>query len=230
MRATENGEYTSLSTDPNFIGANSDNLIFDVEHNMNGQEFMVEMTDMCGNEFQEEFTLSINDAPELEEEGIRRYCEGEEEYIILEHDATDYVWDDGSVGAVYLPTQTGVYEVSFTDVGTGCRITQEIEVVIEDCEDLCEVVIPTAFSPDNNGVNDLYRVINACDDDMTYFEFRIYNRWGELVYFTDNPNEGWDGIYQGDKAPLAVYIYHVEYKKVNSDKIKSLKGNVTLIR
>ncbi|MCB0510548.1 MAG: gliding motility-associated C-terminal domain-containing protein, partial [Bacteroidetes bacterium] len=87
---------------------------------------------------------------------------------------------------------------------------------------------PTGFSPNGSNKNDIFRAIYTCD--LSFYELSVYNRWGELVYFTDKPQEGWDGVYKGRDAELSVYAWYIRYQKVGSDKLESIQGNVTLIR
>ncbi|WP_277485226.1 gliding motility-associated C-terminal domain-containing protein [Catalinimonas alkaloidigena] len=108
----------------------------------------------------------------------------------------------------------------------GCSITDSVEVV-EDCRP--RIVVPNAFRPD--GVNNTFFVypkyVSAED-----FEVKIYNRWGELVFQSDNPNFEWDGTYNGKEAPLGTYPYIIHYKS-STDETGGLleeRGGVTIIR
>jgi gliding motility-associated-like protein len=70
--------------------------------------------------------------------------------------------------------------------------------------------MPTAFSPNGDGLNDFFRPALQSVDEGDY-EFLIYNRWGQLVFFTTNPSIGWDGKTNGRPADPGAYQYIVKY-------------------
>lgn len=93
-----------------------------------------------------------------------------------------------------------------------------------------EVIVPSAFSPNADGFNDLIRVSG---DGIKTVTFSIYDRWGERIFSTsefDGKNSaGWDGIYKGKKMPVGVYAYQIKATMVdNTEVLKS--GNITLMR
>ena len=96
---------------------------------------------------------------------------------------------------------------------------------------LCEprVNIPDAFTPNNDGTNDLLQVFTAY---ITDYEFRIYNRWGEVIFASTNPEQKWDGTYRGAVYPAMIYPYVVIYKSEffpERDRVIK-RGSVLLIR
>lgn len=86
--------------------------------------------------------------------------------------------------------------------------------------------VPNAFSPNGDGVNDVIRIEGK---GITELEFRIYNRWGEKVFETNNKAIGWDGYYKGVLQEMEVYTYSVQASFVDGSS-KQLKGNITLLR
>lgn len=89
---------------------------------------------------------------------------------------------------------------------------------------------PNAFTPNDDGVNDTYRPLFFCPVIATHF--RIYNRWGQKIFETTDPNEAWDGKADGKEAPSDVYVWHVEYEAIREGIRQTLtdKGDVTLLR
>lgn len=90
--------------------------------------------------------------------------------------------------------------------------------------------VPNVFTPDNNGLND-YFTIALSEKAEKITVFRVYNRWGTLLYDNDDPENGWDGSKRNnrrDLMPSAVYVYFIQYQV--GEQIKTVKGNVTLIR
>jgi len=106
----------------------------------------------------------------------------------------------------------GTYEFVTTNAA-GCDST--ITLFLQEAPYLCEctVHIPTAFSPNGDRVNDLFRISHNCQDRIGDFELRIYNRWGELLYHNTNPtNLSWDGLQDGKGLPSGLYPYMLQYK------------------
>ena len=92
----------------------------------------------------------------------------------------------------------------------------------------CELAIPTAFSPNNSNTNDEFRAIKNCD--VSSFTMNIYNRWGELIFTSEDIKIGWDGYYKDQKASLGVYSWNIEYSLINESELKTDKGTITLIQ
>ncbi len=89
-----------------------------------------------------------------------------------------------------------------------------------------EVYVPTIFSPNGDGHND---IMFARGKGIVEIHFVIYDRWGEKVFETDDINTGWDGTYKGQPLNLGVFVYFIQGKLKNGDEIKK-KGNFTLLR
>lgn len=115
------------------------------------------------------------------------------------------------------------------DDGTHCRAIDSISVIVET--EIVEFLVPTAFSPNNDGVNDLMRFHHKYLKQLNYFV--IQNRWSERVFYTDKfgeqYSEAWDGVFREKDSPIGVYAYHIEYVD-NDGEIKHKSGNFTLIR
>jgi len=91
------------------------------------------------------------------------------------------------------------------------------------------VFVPTAFTPNNDGLNDEF-IISFTNAAITYLKGSIWNRWGEKIYEFEMPNgKWWDGKFQDQPVPAGVYLYIVEAKDL-SGNIQTFKGNVNLIR
>ena len=107
----------------------------------------------------------------------------------------------------------------------GCRDSASITIEL-DYEGNC---IPTAFTPNNDGLNDIFRMCNNMQLDKLV-DFRVFNRWGELVYEnTNDATKGWDGTYKGVPQEMGVYNYMIIIAKPDGTN-KIFKGNVTLVR
>jgi len=90
-----------------------------------------------------------------------------------------------------------------------------------------KIMIPTAFTPNNDGHNDVFKMVNITDE--TLLEMRVFNRWGTVVFATNDISKGWDGKYKNQDQPMAVYGYAIKIRY--SDGAEEVyKGTVTLIR
>jgi gliding motility-associated-like protein len=90
------------------------------------------------------------------------------------------------------------------------------------------IEIPTAFSPNYDGVNDIYRILKTLNIQEIDF-FKIFNRWGQVVFETNDIRQGWDGTVYGEPQDMGVYAYII--KALNRDGETIVKdGSVTLVR
>jgi gliding motility-associated-like protein len=124
------------------------------------------------------------------------------------------------------PTQTTTYLVTMTDP-LGCSNTDTVTVVVEVviCEEP-EIFVPNAFTPNGDQNNDRVFVRGNTIRELV---FRIYNRWGEKVFETNDPAIGWDGTYEGKVATPAVYVYYLDAICFDNQRFFK-KGNISLIR
>lgn len=114
------------------------------------------------------------------------------------------------------------YNVLIIDA-IGCQDTASVQIVVKDSSH----ELPNAFTPDGDGVNDRFRVLK--NEGVTILEFRVYNRWGQLVYDNEYGDAGWDGNYKGKPAPSDVYAY-VILLRMGDGQEKPEIGEVTLLR
>jgi gliding motility-associated-like protein len=124
------------------------------------------------------------------------------------------------------PTVTTTYTVTITDT-SGCpkSATITIYVISMKCT-LDDAFVPNTFTPNGDGKNDILYVRSIS---VATLYFAVYDRWGELVFETDDINKGWDGIYKGKPANADVFAWYLTAKCFSGEEMKK-KGNVTLIR
>ncbi len=104
----------------------------------------------------------------------------------------------------------------------GCDSTILLHLVYKDCP----LYFPTAFSPNNDGYNDIAQAIGS---PMADFVLRLYNRWGRMVFESRDVELGWDGKFNGKEQEIGVYAFYIEGVQPSGKKLM-LKGNLTLIR
>ncbi|NVJ47383.1 MAG: gliding motility-associated C-terminal domain-containing protein [Cytophagia bacterium] len=118
----------------------------------------------------------------------------------------------------------GAYSVRIVDAN-GCETSLDIDV----SERFPKIFFPTAFSPNNDGSNDTFKPVADCQ--VSYY-MQIFNKWGQVVFSTEDLSEGWDGTYQGDIAPDGKYSYLVFYAgSLNEVSFEeTYRGSFNLIR
>ena len=119
--------------------------------------------------------------------------------------------------------------VCYTVTATSGGCTATADVCIRCDEVVCGAplfIIPNAFTPNGDGVND-----RLCfnTDELTEFCISIFNRWGEMVYHSTDPAECWDGTFRGHQCLTGVYTYTCHIR-CHADKENDFKGDITLIR
>jgi gliding motility-associated-like protein len=127
---------------------------------------------------------------------------------------------------IYTYKTSGTYTITlitFNSSGCSDTIRKTIYVSSEDF-----IKVPEAFSPNGDGRNDKFRILYS--GVIQSLEFRIFNRWGEMVFETNDINTGWDGTYKGKPQEEGTYSYYILAKMISSTTPKLLKGNVTLVR
>ena len=121
--------------------------------------------------------------------------------------------------------ETGNYLVTATDI-YGCQKIFSSNVAEGNCTD-CDVFVPSAFTPNGDGLNDLFKAkINCVSKE---FHCKIFNRWGQTIFESSDINYGWNGTYSGILMPPGSYVYYIAYK-TSSGILKTAKGIVTLIK
>jgi gliding motility-associated-like protein len=142
--------------------------------------------------------------------------------------ATMIHWSDGSTNASYLVRSPGIYQVTVSNPPC-VDASDRIEIKQYDCQ--CDLVIANAFTPNEDGLDDRFFPIIHCDLPYDNFVFRIFNRWGECVFYTSDPmNIGWDGAYKGRQQPISTFVYELIYTDPFTHLSQFKKGNVELIR
>ncbi len=116
------------------------------------------------------------------------------------------------------------YFLTVTD-SFGCRAEDSVFINLFCYDDL--LYIPDAFTPNGDNKNDIFRIRTYGISHLD--AFRVFNRWGELVFETDNVSEGWDGTWHGEPCTPAVYVWYFQGTCENGFTLTK-KGNVTLIR
>jgi gliding motility-associated-like protein len=153
--------------------------------------------------------------------------------------AVSYNWsfgDGGTSTAVhphYTYSTVGFYNIQLIATSPfGCSDTATVRVSTD-----ASVVFPNAFTPNEDGTNDGYYIPGSLDNDIFFpyasgvieYKFQVFNRWGELIFETEDFKQGWNGYYRGKICQIGVYVWKA-YVKLNNGKTFNLTGDVTLLR
>ncbi|WP_160290252.1 gliding motility-associated C-terminal domain-containing protein [Flavihumibacter solisilvae] len=119
------------------------------------------------------------------------------------------------------PATTNSYK--FQAAKDGCIMQESFRITVTE---RFEIKIPNAFTPNRDGINDVFRVRAQ---NLLNYRIEIFNRWGQVVYRSTSVTESWDGSFAGKALPSATFTYQVHYQRFNGKAI-SLKGTLLLIR
>lgn len=184
-------------------------------------------------------TVSVIPGPEIEFYDQYDFFQGQAIDINLNIDSLDQyeiLWSPSSIVTcddcsriTALVDETTLLDLEVFDRSTGCMSNLSTTLnLLESCSDEL-IKVPTAFSPNDDGANDELRLFPSPSIEQIY-SFTIFNRWGAIVFSTNNIQDGWDGRYKGVYAPAGVYVYLVEANcPVNGRRIMKT-GDVLLVR
>jgi len=160
-------------------------------------------------------------------------CSGDSVHFTAEsyNPAYLYQWQPASYfenhtnqGDVYgFIDMSGYVKLSVT-TEYGCTSTDSMLIKAEPC---CDVYFPNAFTPNGDGLNDVFRPLSNGRQQVK--DFRIANRWGQIMYESVDQHSGWDGKFGGVPQDMGSYFYYIEYKCSNG-KTYTKKGEVVLVR
>ena len=134
-----------------------------------------------------------------------------------------YLWSTGMSSPSITINKPGTYWLQAMNENN-CVGKDTIYIGLKDC--LKGFYIPSAFTPNNDGKNDVFRPMIF--GVIKHFSFRIYNRWGQVVFQTNNSQAGWNGKLAGNPVASGVYIWNCTYQLAGED-LKTEKGTVVLI-
>jgi len=158
-----------------------------------------------------------------------------DKYLCVDEHESIVEWAGPKYKHLWLPSGDSSSTIIISDTGTyilqnidnrGC-VNDDTLHVYRQCPPL--LFIPTAFTPNGDGIDDIYKPVGS---DVTAFEMRIYNRWGELLFSSSDINTGWNGSFNGNPSQDGVYLYQVHYEgECHNEKIlKDLSGTLLLAR
>ncbi|MBX2871755.1 MAG: gliding motility-associated C-terminal domain-containing protein [Saprospiraceae bacterium] len=155
-------------------------------------------------------------------------CEGSNPALDATVPLGNYLWNDGSSTSTLAISSSGTYSVT---ISNACgNSTASTQVRLQSCD--TQLYIPTAFSPNGDGINDQFLLQSPFSLEIE--QFQIFDRWGNQVFsrsgsFLLDETQGWDGTFRGRPLPIGPYIYFLKLIKIDgTSEIKS--GEINIIR
>ncbi len=143
----------------------------------------------------------------------------------LEHAALQ--WSNGSNESSIVVADTGMHWVSLSL--PPCVTSDSIYIGRQICE--CTIIVPNAFSPNNDGVNDLFQpYIQADCPNIKKYSLSIYNRYGQRIYSSVQMEDGWNGTFNAIPVDIGTYYFEIQLEAGTKNKPYYQKGALTLIR
>ena len=196
---------------------------------MVGLDFELEMTEKTS-AFVDTFLYSFSDVCDLSPNLIvqrRDTTLACGEVWIASIPKSGFRWLDGSSDNPRQLTNSGVYKARSEDCIKPIEI--EFNLRTENCD--CQIYIPNAFSPNQDGLNDVLTYFSSCP--LSAVRLSIFNRVGKRVFFSDGLNQSWDGTYQQKRAEPGVYVIYLDYEWVTEAgqyQQNTITTDVTLLR
>ncbi len=170
-------------------------------------------------------SLTVKPLPNTSIGQNMNHCFTDDGNVVLtvpDADCDSYTWSNGEVTQFISVAQGGTYSVTATR--NGCSSNHEITI-----QDICPfyIYLPNCITPsDEDGVNDVFRLSSA--KDIMEFTITIYDRWGMLIYTSNDPNFYWDGTVNGKLKVNETYTYAISLTTTSKEK-RMLKGIVTVL-
>lgn len=148
-----------------------------------------------------------------------------DKYVLNPGNYSNYLWQDGSVNSTYTVSNAGIYKV-IVSTNAGCKDSTSVTVItLDNCDD---ILFPSAFTPDGNGLNDKFGPIGSRSV-ISNYSIKIFNRFGQVVFSSQNPGDRWDGMIRGKKADVGNYVFVASYTYKNRIA-RTKRGNVMVVR
>lgn len=191
-------------------------------HLTNAGTYSVQVTDSLGCAATDSFVFSYQDAlPNIV--GDLEGEIGEEKELTVAQMFEQYVWSTGDSTRSIKVAESGTYMVTVTD-NLGCVGIDSVTTVFSA---KTVFIVPNAFSPNGDNMNDIFRPFSSIP--VVSYHLELYNRWGNEVMTSDDIAKGWDGKFGGQDAEAGIYVYFMEVTLADGTE-KLYKGSVMLVR
>lgn len=176
--------------------------------------------------------ITINPSPQanfLTEPSTIDWCNPFLQFINTSTDYSRFIWDFGDstssqeISPYHLYEEASSYYVSlFVENDFDCKDSTAYTI---NPSDNIPFYVPNAFTPEKDGYNESFKAYSNCLKD---YQMWVYSRWGELVFYSDDIENGWDGNFQNKECQTGVYSWKIKYHGGKANQVKT--GSVTLLR
>ncbi len=193
--------------------------------------YILTISDDLGCSQSDTIAINYNELPIVNLGNDTLLCTDEDITLTAQQDFNNatYLWQDGTTTPTFTVTNPGgTYDVVVTN--GNCETTDNITIDFEVCT--CEIIMPNMFSPNRDGLNDIIQPITNNGCEFANYSYKIYNRWGRLIFSTNNFNDHWDGIFEGLQLPQDSYIWVLNYEltpRFNQEPVQKT-GTLLLVR
>ncbi|MDA9774590.1 gliding motility-associated C-terminal domain-containing protein, partial [Saprospiraceae bacterium] len=186
----------------------------------------------CGTAFDQfELTVLEIDAIETPLQYIYTLCTDDLLEIDLSNVIADFIqWNDGSTEKIRVLSEPGSYFVEFANICTDTLVSFILSK--ETCLDIEGIFIPNSFTPNNDAINDFFQIFINENWLSPEVKVSIYNRWGEEIFYSEEPDFTWDGSFRNKSLNSGVYAYYIEIEVEVDGEQKLIRkvGDITIIR
>ncbi|MEM7104138.1 MAG: gliding motility-associated C-terminal domain-containing protein [Bacteroidota bacterium] len=190
--------------------------------------YAVTVTNVCGSE-SDEITVGVIPSPDpFSLPNDTTICNTESILLMGPDGDLDYEWQDGSTAPFFIANTPGTYTLT---VSNECGSeSDEFTLDFFSCVP-CFVAVPNAFTPNFDGINDTF-FPDAFQCDFLTYELKVFDRWGELLFASTDPDAKWDGYFRGRKMQIGVYVWmlNYSYNLRGETLVFAEAGDVTIIR
>jgi gliding motility-associated-like protein len=192
--------------------------------------------------FNESINVTVNPQPIITpitpSNGYFELCEGDSVTVNYSTSSTlsgTYEWvvmsDTFEIDNLsYTWSGVGIFTINVTQTANGCQSSpQQTTITIDECPQEL-IFIPNTFTPDGNEYNNVWSPIFTSGYDPYRYELFVINRWGQVVWESNNPSESWDGTYDNKKCQDGTYFWVITYGIEGIDERKRIQGHLTVIR
>lgn len=188
--------------------------------------------DYCADSFEKEITIYPFPVAEITKDDFPTICKGDEfQLSATQGDRFTYSWQPALVfntnneaDVTAKAEKTELYTLQVINQW-GCSSYDSVLINVKGC---CDIFMPDAFTPNNDGRNDTYWSPDLKKHQL--IRFMVANRRGQIVYNTNTPGKGWDGAHNGQDAGQDTYNYYIKYKCGDNQEEMVKKGTVILLR
>ncbi|MDZ7744102.1 MAG: gliding motility-associated C-terminal domain-containing protein [Bacteroidota bacterium] len=220
-----NGEKTYAWSGPQGFTSN-DSILYQTGLQLNQSgTYTLMVTDTLNCQDESSLQITVNPAPNIAFSGYDTLFVEPGYELNAGAGQQSYLWNTGATTEYVLIDSTGEYFVQVTSF-KGCSSTDIVQILWSGEA----LFLPNAFTPNGDGLNDIFKPIARYDYVQDY-HLLIFNRWGQMIFESNDLYKGWDGQLDGKPAMAGTYVYRIDYREPGQNgESHTLTGTVVLVR